>query len=175
MIPDLLICKLCDEKDMITPFHIEKVQPCSYDLSLKPELRVYERSSVPYSPTEGRKETIKNDKMILYPHEFALATTIETVKLPNNIAGTIVGKSSIGRLGLFIHNAGHIDPGFKGQITLELYNSANYPIDLTDINSICQIVFTEVNPTPMKSYRGKYQNQTDITESREFQEYEKRF
>ena len=64
-------------------------------------------------------------------HSFLLATTMEYIEIPNYITAFVEGRSSIGRIGLFIQNAGWVDPGFKGRITLELYN-ANKPVFLVD-------------------------------------------
>ena len=79
------------------------------------------------------------------PHGFVLGTTLEWIKLPNNITAFVEGRSSIGRLGLFIQNAGWVDPGFEGNITLELYNANQVPIELSSGRRICQLVFAELD------------------------------
>lgn len=84
-----------------------------------------------------------------------LATTIETIELPENLTAFVEGRSSIGRLGLFIQNAGWVDPGFKGQITLELFNANRLPIELTIGRRICQIIISKVDQEA-KPYSGKY-------------------
>ena len=68
---------------------------------------------------------------MLHPGEFVLGSTLELCTLPDDLAGRLEGKSSLGRLGLLTHStAGFIDPGFSGHITLELSNVANLPITL---------------------------------------------
>lgn len=94
-----------------------------------------------------------------------LATTIETIMLPPHLTAFVEGRSSIGRLlGLFIQNAGWVDPGFSGQITLELFNASRLPIELTVGRRICQIVIAEVNGQA-DPYKGKYLEQKGATGS----------
>jgi dCTP deaminase len=94
--------------------------------------------------------------------------TRETIRLPENITAFVEGRSSIGRIGLFIQNAGWVDPGFAGTITLELYNANRLPIRLNSGRRICQIVFALVDEPAGVPYRGKYQNQRDAVGSRVF-------
>lgn len=101
----------------------------------------------------------------LSPGEFCLATTKERVKLANNEAAYVQGRSSIGRAGLTVENAGFVDPGFEGHITLELKNEANYPIGLIPGFRVVQIVFESATGVS-KGYSGKYNGQVDATGSR---------
>lgn len=71
-----------------------------------------------------------------------------------------------GRMGLFIQNAGWVDPGFEGQITFELFNASDTPILLTAGTRIAQLVFAEMTEACDKPYNGKYQGQIGATESR---------
>ena len=73
---------------------------------------------------------MKTDSYILPGNSFVLARTREVVDLPDDLTAFVEGRSSIGRLGLFIQNAGWVDPGFRGSITLELYNGLPHPIEL---------------------------------------------
>lgn len=103
--------------------------------------------------------------IIINSGEFMLATTMEYIKFPQNVSGFVHGRSSIGRLGLTVQNAGYIDPGFEGEITLELRNDAPYSILLVPGYRVAQIVFedsTEVS----EAYHGKYQNQKGATSTR---------
>lgn len=75
------------------------------------------------------------------------------------------GRRSVGRLGLFIQNAGWVDPGFKGQITLELYNANRVPIELKAGRSVCQLVLAFLNQEGT-AYMGKYNGQERATENR---------
>jgi dCTP deaminase len=90
---------------------------------------------------------------------------METVRLPDNLTAFVEGRSSIGRIGLFIQNAGWVDPGFEGQITLELYNANSLPIRLQAGRRICQLVFCRMDQASDAPYRGKYQGQRNATGS----------
>ena len=94
------------------------------------------------------------------PKSFILATTQEYIKIPNGYSAFVEGRSSIGRMGLFIQNAGWIDSGFEGNITLELYNANSLPIKLDAGRRICQIVICEMDQPSESPYNGKYQGQT---------------
>jgi dCTP deaminase len=78
----------------------------------------------------------------------------------------VEGRSSVGRMGLFIQNAGWVDPGFKGEITLELYNANSLPIRLEAGRRICQLVLCSMDKPALKPYSGKYQGQMKSTGSR---------
>lgn len=99
------------------------------------------------------------------PGQLVLGHTLEYIEVPANIAIQLSGKSSLGRLGLLIHvTAGWIDPGFKGQIVLELVNLSTWPIVLAEADYVGQLVFNRMSAEPRQLYgapgRGShYQNQ----------------
>lgn len=134
------------------------VQPASYDLKLGKSY-ICDRNLPPIFITD-------KDQIAIPPKGFVLATTLEYVKIPNDICAFVEGRSSIGRTGLFIHNAGLIDPGFEGQITLELFNASNDTIYLKPGMRICQIVFHAMYKPAVDPYNGKYQNQKNATASK---------
>ena len=107
----------------------------------------------------------------LAPNEFLLASTLETVTLGANVAANLTGKSSLGRLGLAVHiTAGYIDPGFSGQIVLELKNLGNTELHLDKGAPIAQLVFHELRTAVARPYGhpdlgSHYQHQTGITRS----------
>lgn len=113
-----------------------------------------------------------SENPIIYPGEYMLGTTQETIFLPSNIAATVDGRSSIGRIGLHVENAGWVDPGFEGEITLELFNSGNIAIELVPGYRVCQLVFEKTNTKPTFPYNGKYQNQKDATGSKTYKDYD---
>lgn len=115
------------------------------------------------SPIQYRE--IEGPAITIPPHSFLLATTMESVKLPHNLTAFVEGRSSIGRIGLFIQNAGWVDPGFEGQITLELYNANSLPIRLEAGRRICQLVFCRMDQAADAPYQGKYQGQRNATGS----------
>lgn len=115
---------------------------------------------------------ITGPSIIVPPHSFLLATTMEYIRLPHNLTAFVEGRSSIGRIGLFIQNAGWVDPGFEGQITLELYNANSLPIRLEAGRRICQLVFCRMDQPAAAPYQGKYQGQKNATGSQVFKDIE---
>lgn len=107
------------------------------------------------------------DSIIIYPGSFYILSTIEKITLPDNIAGFVQGRSSLARLGLNIHAAGFIDPGFSGTITLEVTNFTPIPIVIPKNTRICQIVFQYSKSSCEVPYGAKtdskYQNQSGPT------------
>lgn len=97
--------------------------------------------------------------------EFLLATTAEYVHIPAELAAFVQGRSSIGRAGLTVQNAGFVDPGFYGQITLELKNDAPCGIKLYPGYPVAQLVLMDVSEVEMP-YHGKYNGQVEATGSR---------
>ena len=99
------------------------------------------------------------DRFVLHPHQLVLGATREYISLPDNLAASIVGRSTWGRTGLIIATATQISPGFKGCITLELVNEGEVPLVLYAGLSIAQLVLyrMEGNSEPDKS---RYQYQT---------------
>ena len=114
----------------------------------------------------------KDEPFMLHPGEFVLASTIERIKLSDNVVGRLEGKSSLGRVGLLIHStAGYVDPGWDGQLTLELTNVAKLPITLYYGMRIGQISFLDLstsaeNPYGSTKLSSRYQGQTDATASK---------
>jgi len=151
------------------------VQPASIDIRLgRNFLKVDENTATCMTLTDEIKYTqIIADEIIIPSHSFLLATTMEYIKLSNNLTAFVEGRSSIGRMGLFIQNAGWVDPGFEGEITLELYNAGRLPIKLEAGRRICQLVFAQMDETAINPYCGKYQGQRSAVGSRVFLDSDK--
>jgi dCTP deaminase len=122
--------------------------------------------------------TIGDDEpFILHPGEFVLGQTLEWVELPDDLVARLEGKSSLGRLGLLIHStAGYVDPGWKGNLTLELSDVANLPIALYFGMKIGQISFYQMSspverPYGSKELGSKYQGQSTPTESASYRDF----
>lgn len=152
----------------ITPLEKEQVQPASVDIRLGNTFSIVEDLStgIITLKDEVRYKTISTDTYILLPGQFVLATTMEYVSLPDNLTAFVEGRSSLGRLGLFIQNAGWVDPGFKGEITLELFNANRCAIELKAGRRVGQLVFAEMDDIALNPYNGKYQGQRGATGSR---------
>ena len=168
----------------VEPFDPAMIQPSSVDVRLDKFFRVFEnhRYEVIDPATEQpelTREIVAEDgePFILHPGEFVLASTYEVITLPDDIAGRLEGKSSLGRLGLLTHStAGFIDPGFSGHITLELSNVANLPVKLypgMKIGQLCLIKLTSSSEHPYGSaiYSSRYQGQRGPTPSRSFMNF----
>ena len=132
------------------------------------------RSSTSGLPSPDLTELLRIDDdepFILHPGEFVLGQTVEWVELPNDLVARLEGKSSLGRLGLLIHStAGYVDPGWKGNLTLELSNVANLPIALYYGMRIGQISFFRMSSPVDRPYGSaelgsKYQGQSEPTAS----------
>ena len=93
-------------------------------------------------------------------------TITEYFELPNDLTAFVEGRSSLGRMGLFIQNAGWVDPGFKGEITLELYNANRCAIELKAGRRVGQLVFAKMDAVSLNPYNGKYQGQKGATGSK---------
>ncbi len=163
----------------VEPFAESMVQPSSVDVRLDRFFRVFENHkysvidpSIEQSELTREVVVEPNEHFILHPGEFVLASTFEIITLPDDIAGRLEGKSSLGRLGLLTHStAGFIDPGFSGHITLELSNVANLPVKLfpgMKIGQLCLIKLSSPAEHPYGSavYASRYQGQRGPTASR---------
>ncbi|OGG95453.1 MAG: dCTP deaminase, partial [Candidatus Lambdaproteobacteria bacterium RIFOXYD2_FULL_50_16] len=158
----------------IDPISPEQVQPASVDLKLGRHFLKVAENNLTHLDLENpaEYEEVEQEELILPPHSFILATTMEYIALPNNLTAFVEGRSSIGRMGLFIQNAGWVDPGFEGEITLELYNANHLPILLRAGRRICQLVIAEMDQPTLNPYNGKYQGQRKATGSRVYQDLE---
>ena len=168
----------------VEPFDEAMIQPSSVDVRLDKFFRVFEnhKYSVIDPSTEQAELTREviaegDEPFILHPGEFVLASTYEVITLPDDIAGRLEGKSSLGRLGLLTHStAGFIDPGFSGHITLELSNVANLPVKLfpgMKIGQLCLIRLSSPaeHPYGSEKYGSRYQGQRGPTASRSFKNF----
>ena len=111
-------------------------------------------------------DKVEANEFVVPTRGFVLATTMEVIRIPNNLTAVIQGRSSVGRLGLFIQNAGWVDPGFEGAITLELYNANAAPMRIEAGRRICQLVIAQADDVVENPYHGKYQGQRETTGSR---------
>jgi dCTP deaminase len=167
----------------IEPFDPKLIQPSSIDVRVDRQFRVFHNARYPYidvrQPMDDLTEavTVEEDRpFILHPGEFVLGQTLERVTLPNDLVARLEGKSSLGRLGLLIHStAGFVDPGFSGNLTLELSNVANLPITIYHGMPIGQISFMRMDgpvENPYGSRGNKYQGQVEPTPSRFYLNFE---
>ena len=176
-----LRAELADGRVVLDPFDPSLIQPSSIDVRLDRVFRVFNNSRYTHiDPAQQQDELTElvevadGDPFVLHPGEFVLGATLERLDLPDDLAGRLEGKSSLGRLGLLTHStAGFIDPGFGGHITLELSNVANLPITLWPEMKIGQLCLFRLsspaeNPYGSTSIGSKYQGQRGPTPSRAY-------
>lgn len=158
----------------VEPIKQDQIQPASIDLRLgRVFLKVDENRTECITMRDQLKYVkLERDEIVIPPQTFMLATTMEYIKLPNRITGFVEGRSSIGRMGLFIQNAGWVDAGFEGEITLELFNANSLPIKLEAGRRICQIVLAKMDSPAQRPYSGKYQYQKGAVGSRVYLDVE---
>ena len=135
----------------------QQIQPSSVDMRLGDEFKVFKVIRKPYIDPKDEDDIAEymesstvpeGEAFIIHPNEFALATTQEYVKVPDDLVARVEGRSSMGRLGVTMHvTAGYVDPGFEGRITLEISNIGAMPVALYPGQRVCQLVF-ETMTTP---------------------------
>ena len=150
-----------------------QIQPASVDLRLGREFLEFQRTNIPCIHPNSEQEVDEyvsetvvepGEEFILHPGDFVLGTTKERVSIPDDLLAHVEGRSSLGRLAIVVHaTAGLCDPGYEGQITLELSNLGTAPVALSPGMRVSQLTFTELkNPAerPYGAERGsKYQGQ----------------
>jgi dCTP deaminase len=167
---------------VLAPYDAGLIQPSSVDMRLDRYFRVFDNSKYTHIDPAVQQDELTtlvephgDDPFVLHPGEFVLGSTLEVVTLPDDLAGRLEGKSSLGRLGLLTHStAGWIDPGFTGHITLELSNVANLPITLWSgmkIGQLClfRLATPAEHPYGSERYGSRYQGQRGPTPSRSWQ------
>ncbi len=186
VLSDRTIRRLLDEGRIgIDPYDTSLLQPSSVDVRVDRYFRVFRNSRYPYidvkQEQEGMTELVEIEDetpFILHPGEFVLGSTLERIRLPDDLVARLDGKSSLGRLGLLIHStAGFIDPGWDGHVTLELSNVANLPITIYCGMKIGQISFVQMTESAETPYGtgalgSKYQGQQGPTPSRYWKNFE---
>ncbi len=173
VLSDVTIRRLLGEGRIeVEPYDDSLMQPSSLDVRVDRYFRVFRNSRYPYIDVKQEQEELTElveiddeTPFILHPGEFVLGSTLERVKLPDDLVARLEGKSSLGRLGLLIHStAGFIDPGWDGHVTLELSNVANLPITIYHGMKIGQLSFVQLSEPAEKPYGSgglgsKYQGQ----------------
>ena len=152
---------------VVEPIDNGQIQPASIDLRLSDHFLKVDENRLEVIRLDAEVEYVEltQEQIVIPPHSFLLATTRERIRLPDDVTAFVEGRSSIGRIGLFIQNAGWVDPGFEGNLTLELYNANRLPIRLQTGRRICQLVFARMDRAALTPYHGKYQGQSRATGS----------
>ncbi len=177
--------QLADGRIGIDPYDESLLQPSSVDVRVDRYFRVFRNSRYPFIDVKQAQEELTElveiedeTPFILHPGEFVLGSTLERIRLPDDLVARLEGKSSLGRLGLLIHStAGFIDPGWDGHVTLELSNVANLPITIYHGMKIGQVSFMQMSEAAETPYGSgglgsKYQGQKGPTPSRYWKNFE---
>jgi len=168
-----LVIEPLDDIDM-------QVQPASVDLRLGEEFLEFQRTNISCIHPNREEEVGEyvqettvptGEEFILHPGDFVLGTTMERVDIPADLIAHVQGRSSLGRLAVVVHaTAGIVDPGYRGQITLELSNLGTAPVALSPGMRVSQLIFTELTSSAERPYGterdSKYQNQSGPQASR---------
>ncbi|MFV0443295.1 MAG: dCTP deaminase [Planctomycetaceae bacterium] len=156
---------------VIEPFNERQLNPNSYNLRLHNELLVYEEIVLDMRrPSRYRRYEIPPDGFVLHPNQLYLARTVERTET-HNLVPMIEGRSSVGRLGLFVHvTAGFGDVGFCGYWTLEMF--AVQPVRIYPGVEIAQIFYHDVEGEVIEYASDKYQDNRDIQPSLLFKEFQ---
>jgi dCTP deaminase len=159
----------------------ENIGPATVDLRLSNSFKRYRSDDATSclidsndGVSENLHEEIESDSIVVRPGDFVLGSTVEKIFMPDYLYSEVKGRSSYGRLGIEVHKtAGVIDPGFRGEITLEITNSMPYPVKLHSGNRVCQLALHRMNTVASPAYGedgekkdNKYQWQIGVTKTR---------
>ncbi len=175
ILSDVTLREKLDRGELVVePLEDYLIRPASIDLRLGTHFLKVDENDFEIIRLDDPIKYLKMemDEIIIPPMSFLLATTMEYIKLPQDLTAFVEGRSSIGRIGLFVENAGWVDPGFEGELTLELYNANRQPIRLIAGRRICQLVFAQMDRPASAPYRGKYQGQRKPMGSRIYEDSE---
>ena len=155
----------------------DQIGPASIDLRLSNVFKVFHtekhslldiKEGLPKDFTKTIKLKRK-ERFILHPSNFVIASTIECIKVPNDMVVRVEGKSSLARMGILVHTAGFVDPGFEGDITLEISNQSNIAIAIYPNMYICQIaceyLYSPAEIPYNKRKKSLYSGQSGPTEA----------
>src|SRR5712691_4242485 len=164
VLSDRTIARFLEEGRIeIDPYDDSLLQPSSVDVRVDRFFRVFHNNRYPYIDVKKEQEELTelvqvdgDAPFVLHPGEFVLGSTLERVRLPDDLVARLEGKSSLGRLGLLIHStAGFIDPGWDGHVTLELSNVANLPITIDYGMKIGELSFVRLTEAAEHPYASE--------------------
>ncbi len=154
---------------IIDPYDESQLQSAAYDLRLFDKFRVF-KSHITHIDVKEEHEITKlvpvaaDGSFILHPRQFVLASTMETITIPNDLVGVLEGRSSLARLGLIVHaTASFINPGARMQITFEMTNLSHLPVKVYAGMRVAQLAFAQLSQPAEKTYTqltSKYQDQS---------------
>lgn len=138
---------------------------CSIDLRLGDTFRIFEHSKFPYFDMRNKNfsgevtkvlKVEKDEPFILQPGDFVLATTVESLELPNDLLARLEGRSSLGRLGIVVHSTASVfEPGWRGKVVMEMGNMGRMPVALYPGMRICALTFETLSSPVDVPYSDK--------------------
>ena len=155
---------LKEGKIVIEGFNEEHLGPSSIDLTLGNKIRVFRYNEFPFIDTKSNIpdshmeliEVKQGKPIIVHPGELILGATKEYIKMPDDLMARLDGRSSLGRLGIIIHStASAIDPGFEGNIVLEIVNISKIPVYIWPNQRVCRITFDKLTSPSEVPYSKK--------------------
>lgn len=172
VIPDYLI----RTSAVIDPYRVVEKKPgvissgescCGYDLTLRPKLRIFQKSAIPVDPKHVNPRTYTDktgDRFVLEPGAFALGESLERIEIPRDVVGLVLCKSTYARIGV-ITNFTPLESGWRGTVTIEITNSNPNPVVVYANEGICQVLFLRLEAPCLRDYsdrQGRYQDQEGI-------------
>lgn len=181
ILPDHEIKKFLKEgKILIEPLENPdiQIQPSGVDLLLGSEFRIFKTSSIHCLDTKKENqdctEIVKIEEgkpFIIHPGEFVLGTVKEYLKMPDDLVGSMDGRSSLGRLGIMIHTtSSSINPGWEGRLVLEISNIGKTPVALYPGQRVAKLTFHKMTSAAERPYglrkESKYHKQNGLGQSK---------
>ena len=160
---DEILKEVTEGNIVITPFNPNNVGPASIDLTLGNQFRIFKKAKIDLKNVNYKKITklVRKNKITIKPGQLILGITKEKIKLANNLAGNLEGRSRYARLGLLVHiSSNFVHPGVNNKQILEIRNDSNSEITLYSGLKICQLIINEVKGQAM--YKGKFRDQDSL-------------
>lgn len=162
VLSSVTIRELLESKRLvIEPLDFAQIQPASIDLRISDEVLILKGEGIEFGK-EPEYEKVKKDEVVLPPKTHALVRTKEHVELPNDVGGMVKLRSSLSRIGIIFNNAGWVDPGFKGTLTMSVFNSKDVPVKIKSGTRFSQLILMRLD-RESEGYSGKYLGQKEVT------------
>lgn len=146
---------------VIRPLEANQIQPASVDLRISDEVLILKGKGTDFGK-EQEYEKIRVKELVMPPKTHLLVRTVEWVELPNDVGGMNKLRSSLSRIGVIFNNAGWVDPGFKGTLTMSVFNSNDFPVKIKPGTRFSQLILMRLD-RESEGYAGKYKGQREVT------------
>lgn len=172
ILADLEISRLVEFHQLLTPFNEKNLNSYGYDLTLADEFKVPELNTEqqvvdPFNPPPFA-EILCKEYIIIPSRHFVLGRSVEQVKMPRDVTGICLGRSTYARAGVLVHVT-PLEAGWEGTVTIEISNTNPLPVKVWVDRGITQVIFLKGRYPPKRSYvekGGRYQGQTGVTQGK---------